>query len=113
MRFGRVQEVRGKAGASAGPAIGGRGVTVQGNDVQSDDVQGGDVQRIVVFLLGELRPRPRRCAGKSRAVREELQCDGCGRFRMGAARPRVEDVEGRRGEGNGRHGPDAGRPRSS
>jgi hypothetical protein len=35
-----------------------RGVTVQGNDVPSDDVQGGGVQRMTVFLLGELRPRP-------------------------------------------------------
>jgi hypothetical protein len=35
-----------------------RGVTVQGNDVPSDDVQGGGVQRMAVFPLGELRPRP-------------------------------------------------------
>jgi hypothetical protein len=35
-----------------------RGVTVQGNDMPSDDVQGGGVQRMTVFPLGELRPRP-------------------------------------------------------
>jgi hypothetical protein len=81
--------------------------------VQGNDVQGGDVQRMAVSPLGELRPRPSCCAGKSRAMREEPQCEGCGRFRTGAARPRVEDVEGRRGEGSGRHGPDAGRPRPS
>jgi hypothetical protein len=49
---------RGKAEASAGPAIGGKGVTVQGNDVQRDDVQGGDVRRMARSPLGELRPRP-------------------------------------------------------
>jgi hypothetical protein len=26
-------------------------------------------------------------------VREELQCDGCGRIRTGAAGPRMENVE--------------------
>jgi hypothetical protein len=31
---------------------------VQGNDVPSDDVQGGGVQRMTVFPLGKLRPRP-------------------------------------------------------
>jgi hypothetical protein len=31
----------------------------------------------------------------------------------GAVEPRIEDVRGRRGEGNGRHGPDADRPRPS
>jgi hypothetical protein len=51
---------------------------MQGNDVQSDDVQGGGVQRMAVFPLGELRPRPSWCAGRSRVVREELQCGGCG-----------------------------------
>jgi hypothetical protein len=75
-RFGRAREQCGKTGASAGPTTGGRGVTVQGNnvqsdDVQSDDVQGGDVQRMAVSPLGELRPRPTWCAGRSRAVREQ------------------------------------------
>jgi hypothetical protein len=42
-----------------------------------------------------------RCAGKSHAVREELQCGGCERIRTGAAGPRVENIGGRRGEGNG------------
>jgi hypothetical protein len=46
-------------------------------------------------------------------VREELQCSGCERIRTGAAGPCVEDVGGRRGEGSGRHGPNAGRPRPS
>jgi hypothetical protein len=55
----------------------------------------------------------RRCAGRSRAVRDELQYGGCGRIRTGAARSRVMDVGGRRGEGSGRHGPNTGRPRSS
>jgi hypothetical protein len=68
---------------------------VQGNDVQSDDVQGGNVQRMAVFPLGELRPRPSWCAGRSRAVREELQCGGYRRIRTGAVEPRVEDVGGR------------------
>jgi hypothetical protein len=86
---------------------------VQGNNVQSDDVQGGDVQRMAVSPLGELRPRLSWCAGRSRAVREELQCSGCGRIRTGAAEPRMENVRGRRGEGSGRHGPNAGRPQSS
>jgi hypothetical protein len=35
-------------------------------------------------------------------VREELQCDGCGRIRTGAIEPRVENVGGCRGEGSGR-----------
>jgi hypothetical protein len=34
-------------------------------------------------------------AGRTRAVREELQYGGCERIRTGAAGPRVEDVEGR------------------
>jgi hypothetical protein len=67
---------RGKAGASACPAAG----------------RGGAVARCA----------RRRCAGKSRAVREELLCDGCGRIRTGAARPRVENIGGRRREGSGR-----------
>jgi hypothetical protein len=62
--------------------------------VQGDDVQSGGVQRIAVSLLDALRPRPGRCAGMSRAVREELQCGGCERIRTGAAEPRVEDVGG-------------------
>jgi hypothetical protein len=86
---------RGKARASAGPATGEGGGAVQGNDVQSDDVQGGDVQRMAVFPLGELRPRPSWCAGRSRAVREELQCGGCRWISTGAVGPRVEDVGSR------------------
>jgi hypothetical protein len=91
-----AQVWRGKAGANAGPAAGG---AVQGNDVQSDDVQGDNVQgngvqRIAVSPLDALRPRPGRCAGKSRAVREELQRGGCKRIRMGVAGPCVEDVGG-------------------
>jgi hypothetical protein len=42
-----------------------------------------------------------------------VQCGGCGQIRTGAAGPRVEDVGGCRGEGSGRHDPDAGRSRSS
>jgi hypothetical protein len=68
---------------------------VQGDDVQGNGVQGDSVQRMAVSPLGELRPRPGRCAGRSHAVREELQCGGCGRIRTGAAGPRVEDVGGR------------------
>jgi hypothetical protein len=83
---------------------------MQGNDVQSDDVQGGGVQRIAVSPLGELRPRPSWCAGRSRAMREELQCGDCGRNRAGAVELRVVDVEGHRGEGSGWYGPNAGRP---
>jgi hypothetical protein len=55
---------------------------------------GNGMQRMAVSPLGELRPRPSRYAGKSRAVREELQCGGCERIRTGAAEPRVEDVGG-------------------
>jgi hypothetical protein len=54
-------------------------------------VQDDGVQRMAESPLGELRPRPGRCAGRSRVVREELQCGGCGRIRTGAAGPRVED----------------------
>jgi hypothetical protein len=63
---------------------------VQGNGVQDDGVQ-----RIAVSPLDALRPRPGRCAGKSRAVREEQQCGGCERICTGAAGPRVENVGGR------------------
>jgi hypothetical protein len=80
---------RSKAGASAGPATGEVGGAVQGNDVQSDDVQ-----RMAVSPLGELRPRPSWCAGRSRAVREELQCGDYRRIRTGAVEPRVVDVGG-------------------
>jgi hypothetical protein len=66
---------RGKADASAGPATGGRRITMQGNDVQSDGVQ-----HMAVFPLGKLRSRPSWCAGGSRLM----------------------DIKGRRGEGNGR-----------
>jgi hypothetical protein len=67
---------RGKAGASACSAVG----------------RGGAVARRA----------GRRCAGKSRAVRELLQCGGCRRIRTGAAGPRVEDVGSRQSEGSGR-----------
>jgi hypothetical protein len=60
--------------------------------VQSDNVQGNGVQRIAVPPLDALRPQPGRCAGKSRAVREELQRGGCKRIRTGAVEPRVKDV---------------------
>jgi hypothetical protein len=76
--------------------------------MQSDDVQNKNVQRMMVSPLGELRPRLSWCAGRSRAVREELQCGGWRRIRTGAAGPRVENVGGRRGEGSGRHDPNAG-----
>jgi hypothetical protein len=62
-------------------------------DVQGDDVQGGDMQRMAVFPLDELRPRPGRCAGRSRVVREKLKCGGCRRIHTGAAGPRAENVE--------------------
>jgi hypothetical protein len=68
---------------------------VQGDDVQGNSVQGDGMQRMAVSPLGELRPRSGRCAGRSRAVWEELQCGGCGRIHTGAAGPRVEDVGGR------------------
>jgi hypothetical protein len=60
-----------------------------------------------VLLLGEAsrvqdtvermlrRCAGRWCAGRSRAVREKLQYDGCGRIRTGAAGSRVMDVGGR------------------
>jgi hypothetical protein len=90
LRLVRCEQRRcGKAGASAGPATGG------GVAAQEDGVQDDSVQRMAVSPLGELRPRPGRCAGRSCAVREELQCGGCGRIRTGAAGPRVEDVGGR------------------
>jgi hypothetical protein len=55
-----------------------------------------------VLLLGEAsrvqdavgRMLQRR-AGRTHAMRKELQYGGCERIRMGAAEPRVEDVEGR------------------
>jgi hypothetical protein len=59
---------------------------MQGNDVQSNGVQ-----RMTVFPLGELRPRPSWCAGGSH----------------------VMDIRGRQGKGNGRHGSNASKPRSS
>jgi hypothetical protein len=68
---------------------------VQRDDVQSDNVQDNGVQRIAVSPLDALKPRPGRYAGKSRAVREKLQCGSCKRIRTEAARPRVEDVGGR------------------
>jgi hypothetical protein len=64
---------------------------MQSIDEQGDDVQGGGVQRVAVFSLGELRPQPSWCEGGSRMM----------------------DIRGRRGKGNGRHGPSASRPRSS
>jgi hypothetical protein len=63
--------------------------------MQGNDMQSGGVQRMTVFPLGELTPRPSWCAERSRAVREELQCGGCGRIRMGAAGSRVMDVGSR------------------
>jgi hypothetical protein len=54
-------------------------------------MQGNDVQRMTVFPLGELRPRPSWCAGGSR----------------------VMDIRGHRGKDNGRHGSNASKPRSS
>jgi hypothetical protein len=51
--------------------------------MQGNDVQSGGVQRMTMFSLGELRPRPSWCAGGSR----------------------VMDIRGRRGKGSGRHGP--------
>jgi hypothetical protein len=89
--------------AGAGRAVGARPGRACVQQQEEEAQRGGAVARRA----------GRRCAGKSRAVREELQCDGCGRFRTGATRPRVEDVGGHRGEGSGRHGPDAGRPRPS
>jgi hypothetical protein len=56
--------------------------------MQGNDVQSGGVQRMTEFPLGELRPH-----------------------RQGGSR--MMDVRGRRGKGNGRHGPSASRPRSS
>jgi hypothetical protein len=71
-----------------------QGNDVQSDDVQSNDVQGGNMQCMAVSPLGELRPRPSWCAGRSCAVREELQCGGCGRIRTGAVEPRVENIGG-------------------
>jgi hypothetical protein len=65
---------------------------MQSIDVQGNDVQSGGVQRMAVSPLGELRPRPSWCIGRSRAWREELQCDGYRRIRTGAAGPRMEYV---------------------
>jgi hypothetical protein len=48
--------------------------------MQGNDVQSSGVQRMTVFPLGELRPRPSWCAGESR----------------------VMDIRGCQGEGNGR-----------
>jgi hypothetical protein len=59
---------------------------MQGNDVQSDGVQ-----RMTVFPLGKLRPRPSWCAGGSH----------------------VMDIRGRQGKGNRWHDFNASEPRSS
>jgi hypothetical protein len=87
-RLGHVQVRRDKAGASAGSATGG-GVAAQGDGVQDDGVQGGHAW-----------------------CWEELQCGGCGRIRMGAAGPRVENVEEEAAEGtalmHADHGPHGG-----
>jgi hypothetical protein len=53
---------------------------MQSIDKQGNDMQSGGVQRMAVFPLGELKSRPKWCAVESR----------------------VENVGGRRGEGNGR-----------
>jgi pentatricopeptide repeat protein len=50
------------------------------------------VQDTVGRML-QRRARQRR-AGRTHAVREELQCSGCGRIRTGAAGLRVENVGG-------------------
>jgi hypothetical protein len=83
---GMIRQGRSKRGT------GNRRRAVQGDNVQGNGVQDNGVQRIAVFSLDELRPRPRWCAGRSHTVREELQCDGCGRIRTGTAGPRMEDV---------------------
>jgi hypothetical protein len=49
------------------------------------------VQHVAVFSLSELRPQPSWYEGGSRMM----------------------DIRGRRGKGNGRHGPSASRPQSS
>jgi hypothetical protein len=59
--------------------------------MQGNDVQNGGVQRMTVFPLGELRPRPSWCAG--------------GLCEM--------NIGGRRGKRSGRYGPNTGRPQSS
>jgi hypothetical protein len=59
--------------------------------MQGNDVQSGGMQRMTEFPLGEFRPQPSWCQGGSRMM----------------------DIRGRRGKGNGRHGPSASRPRSS
>jgi hypothetical protein len=60
------------------------GVRVRVRDWQRwSGAQGGGVQCMAVSPRGELRPRPGQCAGRLRAVREELQCGGCGWIRMG------------------------------
>jgi hypothetical protein len=51
------------------------------------------VQEAVGRML-QRRARQRR-AGRTHAVREELQCSGCGRIRTGAVEPHVENVGGR------------------
>jgi hypothetical protein len=48
---------------------------MQSECVQSNDVQSGGTQRMAVSPLGELRPRPSWCAGRSHTMREELQCE--------------------------------------
>jgi hypothetical protein len=64
---------------------------MQSIDKQGNDMQSGGVQRMAVFPLGELRPRPNWCVVESH----------------------VENVGGRRGKRSGRHGPNTGRPQSS
>jgi hypothetical protein len=86
---GMIRQGRSKRGT------GNRRRAVQGDNVQGNGVQDDGVQRIAVFSLDELRPRLRWCAGRSHMVREELQCDGCGRIRTGTAGPRMEDVGSR------------------
>jgi hypothetical protein len=82
-RFGSARKRRGKTGVSVDPATGEGGGAMQSTGVQGNDVQSGGEQRMAVSPLRELRPRPSWCAGRSRTMREELQCempsDGGGR----------------------------------
>jgi hypothetical protein len=48
---------------------------MQSIGVQGNDVQSGGEQSMAVSPLRELRPRPSWCAGRSRMMREELQCE--------------------------------------
>jgi hypothetical protein len=54
--------------------------------MQGNDVQSGGVQRMMMFPLDALKPRPNWCTGRSHAVREVLQRDDSGRTRPGGNR---------------------------